>query len=99
MKTIFLQLAASALVAAATPALAQVSGKVEAVGSDGNEITVAGRRIRVDDNYPPEIRIAGKPAARTDVKTGMQCKIEIARGLRDQHSGRRPPAASRVECE
>jgi len=53
------------------PALAQVSGKVEAISSDGNEITVAGKRIR----------------------------FEEARGLRDPHSGRRPPAASRVDCE
>lgn len=99
MKAIFLRVAAVALLLAGTPALAQVSGKVEAVSSDGNEFTVEGRRVRVDDNYPPEIKIAGKPAARTDVKAGMQCKIDITRGLRDQHSGRRPPAASRVECE
>ena len=25
-------------------------------------------------------QVAGKPAARTDLKAGMQCKIEIARG-------------------
>jgi hypothetical protein len=99
MKTLFLQLAASTLIVAATPARAQVSGKVEAISSDGNEITVAGKRIRLEEDYPPQIKLAGKPAARTELKAGMQCKIDIARGLRDQHSGRRPPAASRVDCE
>ena len=99
MKAIFLRSAASILVLAATAVLAQVSGKVEAISSGGNEITVAGKRIRLEEDYPPQIKLAGKPAARTELKAGMQCKIDIARGLRDQHSGRRPPAASRVECE
>ena len=99
MKAIFLRSAASILVLAATAVLAQVSGKVEAISSGGNEITVQGKRILLDDTFPPEIKVAGKPAARTDLKAGMQCKIDIARGIGERRSSRPPPAASRVECE
>ena len=91
MKTIFL------LVLAATPALAQLSGKIEAVDAEGREITIAGKKQRLEEDATAII-IAGKPAKRAELKPGMQCKVYTRVRMRPEASGRPPATADKVEC-
>lgn len=83
LKSTVLAIAACTAMAAvvATPVLAQaVSGKVEAVGDGGRDVTVKGadgksHKLNMSGSRT-EVTIAGKKADRAAVKSGMDCTID-----------------------
>ena len=79
-------------------AFAQLTGKIETVADEGREISIGGKKLRVDDE-DTAISIAGKPAKRVELKTGMQCKVATRVRMREQASGRPPAMALKIDCD
>ena len=87
MKKLLISAIGTALALSAASVMAQASGKLEAVGSEGREITIGGKTLSVSGSRT-KITIAGKEAKRGDLKAGMECKVE-AKG----------DEASKIDCK
>ena len=87
MKKLLIAAIGTAFALGTASVMAQASGKLEAVGSEGRDITIGGKKLSVSGSRT-KITIAGKEATRGQLKAGMACKVEA-----------KDDAASKIDCK